>query len=210
MNNENLKNSIFSGVFWKFAERILAQGVSFIVSVILARILMPSDYGIVALILEYIIIAEVLVTSGFSTAFVQNKEANRIDFSTNFYCSLAVSVLVYLILFIAAPFIEKFYDMQRLALVLRVFALRIPLSAYSAIQHAYVERHMIFKRYFFSTLGGTLISGVVGIIMAYKGFGAWALIAQYFTNTIVDILDLSITVPWHPELVFSWKSAKSM
>ena len=210
MDSENLKNSIFSGVFWKFAERILAQGVSFIVSVILARILMPSDYGIVALILVFINIANVFVTSGFSTALVQNKEANRIDFSTNFYCSLAVSVLVYLILFIAAPFIEKFYDMQGLALVLRVFALRIPLSAYSAIQHAYVERHMIFKRYFFSTLGGTLISGVVGIIMAYKGFGAWALIAQYFTNTIVDILVLSITVPWHPEFAFSWKSAKSM
>ena len=113
----------------------------------------------------FINIANVFVTSGFSTALVQNKEANRIDFSTNFYCSLAVSVLVYLILFIAAPFIEKFYDMQGLALVLRVFALRIPLSAYSAIQHAYVERHMIFKRYFFSTLGGTLISGVDGIIM---------------------------------------------
>ena len=210
MNNENLKNSIFSGVFWKFAERILAQGVSFIVSVILARILMPSDYGIVALILVFINIADVFVTSGFSTALVQNKDADRIDFSTNFYSSMAVSILVYLILFIAAPFIEKFYDMQGLALILRVFALRIPLSAYSAIQHAYVERHMIFKRYFFSTLGGTLISGVVGIIMAYKGFGAWALIAQYFTNTIVDIIVLSITVPWHPEFVFSWKSAKSM
>lgn len=210
MNNENLKNTIFSGVFWKFAERILAQGVSFIVSVILARILMPSDYGIVALILVFINIANVFVTSGFSTALVQNKDADIIDFSTNFYCSLAVSILVYLILFIAAPFIEKFYDMQGLALILRVFALRIPLSAYSAIQHAYVERHMIFKRYFFSTLGGTLISGVVGIIMAYKDFGAWALIAQYFTNTIVDILVLSITVPWHPEFAFSWKSAKSM
>ena len=210
MDSENLKNSIFSGVFWKFAERILAQGVSFIVSVILARILMPSDYGIVALILVFINMANVFVTSGFSTALVQNKDADRTDFSTNFYCSLAVSILVYLILFIVAPFIEGFFDMQGLALILRVFALRIPLSAYSAIQHAYVERHMIFKRYFFSTLGGTLISGVVGIIMAYKGFGAWALIAQYFTNTIVDIFVLSITVPWHPEFVFSWKSAKSM
>ena len=98
--------------------------------------------------------------------------------------------------------------MQGLALVLRVFALRIPLSAYSAIQHAYVERHMIFKRYFFSTLGGTLISGVVGIIMAYKGFGAWALIAQYFTNTIVDILVLSITVPWHPVFAFSFSRTR--
>ena len=210
MNNENLKNSIFSGVIWKFAERILAQGVSFIVSVVLARILMPSDYGIVALILVFINIANVFVTSGFSTALVQNKEANNIDFSTNFYCSLFISILVYLVLFIAAPYIENFYNMEGLTIILRIFALRIPLSAYSAIQHAYVERHMIFKRYFFSTLGGTLISGVVGIFMAYKGFGAWALIAQYFTNTIVDILVLSFTVPWHPELCFSWKSAKSM
>lgn len=210
MNSESLKKSIFSGVFWKFSERILAQGVSFIVSVILARILMPSDYGIVALILVFINLANVFVTSGFSTALVQNKDANSVDFSTNFYCSLAISLLVYLVLFIFAPYIEDFYSMDGLSLVLRVFALRIPLSAYSAIQHAYVERHMIFKRYFFSTLGGTLISGVVGILMAYKGFGAWALIAQYFTNTIVDIIVLSITVPWHPELVFSWKSAKSM
>ena len=86
MNNESLKNSIFSGVFWKFAERILAQGISFIVSVVLARILMPADYGIVALILVFINIANVFVTSGFNTALVQNKDADRIDFSTNFYC----------------------------------------------------------------------------------------------------------------------------
>lgn len=210
MNNGNLKNQVFSGLIWKFAERILAQGVSFIVSVVLARILMPSDYGIVALILVFINIANVFVTSGFSTALVQNKDANSVDFSTNFYCSLAMSILVYWILFAIAPFLSQFYEMPDLALILRVFALRIPLSAYSAIQHAYVERNMIFKRYFFSTLGGTLISGVVGIMMAYNGFGAWALIAQYFTNTIVDIFVLSITVPWHPEFLFSWKSAKSM
>ena len=206
----NLKSQIFSGVFWKFAERILAQGVSFIVSVVLARILMPSDYGMVALILVFINIANVFVTSGFSTALVQNKDANNVDFSTNFYCSFAVSMLVYIVLFVAAPYIENFYKMDGLSLILRVFSLRIPLSAYSAIQHAYVERHMIFKRYFFSTLGGTMVSGVVGIILAYLGFGAWALVAQYFTNTIVDILVLSITVPWHPELCFSWTSAKSM
>lgn len=210
MDDSNLKNKIFSGLIWKFAERILAQGVSFIVSVVLARMLLPSDYGIVALILVFINIANVFVTSGFSTALVQNKNSDNIDFSTNFYCSLAVSILIYILLFVIAPFLSSFYKMPDLTLILRVFALRIPLSAYSAIQHAYVERHMIFKRYFFSTLGGTLISGVVGIIMAYNGFGAWALIAQYFTNTIVDILVLSITVPWHPEFVFSWKSAKGM
>lgn len=210
MSDKSLKSQVFSGLVWKFAERILAQGVSFIVSVVLARILMPSDYGIVALILVFINIANVFVTSGFSTALVQNKDATNDDFSTNFYCSLAMSILVYVVLFMAAPYIETFYKMDGLSLILRVFALRIPLSAYSAIQHAYVERHMIFRRYFFSTLGGTLLSGVVGIIMALNGFGAWALIAQYFTNTIVDIIILSITVPWHPQLVFSWQSAKSM
>lgn len=208
--NDNLKNSIFSGVFWKFLERILAQGVSFVVSVVLARILMPEDYGVVALILVFINIADVFVTSGFNTALVQKKDADRVDFSTNFYCSLLVSIIVYLALFIGAPFIEDFYDIEGLATILRVFSIRIPLSAYSAIQHAYVERHMIFKKYFFSTLGGTLISGVLGIIMAYMGFGAWALIAQYMANTIVDILVLTFTVPWHPEFVFSWKSAKNM
>ena len=161
MKDKDLKNKVFSGLVWKFAERILAQRVSFIVSVVLARILMPSDYGIVALILVFINIANVFVTSGFSTALVQNKDANSVDFSTNFYCSLAMSILVYWILFVIAPFLSQFYEMPDLALILRVFALRIPLSAYSAIQHAYVERNMIFKRYFFSTLGGTLISGVV-------------------------------------------------
>lgn len=210
IKEKNIKNKIFSGVVWKFAERILAQGVSFFISVVLARILAPSDYGIVALILIFINIADVFVISGFSTALIQNKDANKVDFSTNFYCSFIISFFMYMILFLLAPFIEKFYNMQNLALILRVFSLRIPLSAYSAIQHAYVERNMIFKRYFFSTLFGTVISGVVGIIMAYKGFGVWALISQYFTNTIIDIIILSITVPWHPECIFSWKSAKNM
>lgn len=209
-DSENLKRKIFTGLLWKFAERISAQGVSFLVSVVLARILMPSDYGSVALILVFINIANVFVTSGFSTALVQKKDADSVDFSTNFYCSLCMSVLVYAVLFLAAPWIASFYEMPELIQILRVFALKIPLSAYSAIQHAYVERNMLFKRYFFSTLGGTLISGAVGIVMAICGFGAWALIAQYFTNTIVDILVLSITVPWHPKLAFSWKSAKSM
>ena len=127
------------------------------------------------------------VTSGFSTALVQNKNATEIDFSTNFYCSLVMSIIVYAFMFFVSPFIANFYNMPELIIIIKVFSLRIPLSAISAIQHAYVERHMLFKRYFFSTLFGTLISGVVGIFLAYTGFGVWALIAQYFTNTIIDI-----------------------
>ena len=205
-----MKSRVFFGIIWKFSERILAQSVSFIVSVILARLLLPEEYGIVSLVLVFINLANVFVVSGFATALVQNKNAADVDFSTNFYCGLALSVLIYAILFFAAPWIAAFYAIPRLVPVLRVFALRIPISSVSAIQHAYVERHMIFKRFFFSTLFGTLLSGAAGIALAYAGFGVWALVAQYFTNTVVDILILGITVPWRPRLLFSWASAKAM
>lgn len=208
--NNGLKNKIFSGLFWKFGERILAQGVSFAVSVVLSRLLLPDDYGVVAIVLIFINIANVFVTSGFSTALVQNKEATELDFSTNFYCSLGMSAFVYAVMFLISPLIANFYGMPELILIIRIFSLRIPLSAFSAIQHAYVERNMLFKRYFFSTLFGTLISGVVGIALAYMGFGVWALIAQYFTNTIIDILVLLVTIEWKPKLMFSVSSAKNM
>ena len=208
--NNGLKNKIFSGLFWKFGERILAQGISFAVSVVLSRLLLPDDYGVVAIVLIFINIANVFVISGFSTALVQNKDATDVDFSTNFYCSLGMSFVVYGVMFFASPQIAVFYEMPELVLIIRLFSLRIPLSAFSAIQHAYVERHMLFKRYFFSTLFGTVTSGVVGIALAYIGFGVWALIAQYFTNTIIDILVLLVTIEWKPKLMFSVQSAKNM
>lgn len=208
--SNNLKNKVLSGLFWKFSERILAQGVSFLVSIFLARILSPSDYGIISIVLIFITLANVFVTSGFSTALVQKKNASKEDFSTNFYCSLFVSIIIYIVLFSLAPYISSFYNNRQLCIVLRIFSLRIPLSAFSAIQHAYVERNMMFKKYFFSTLFGTLASGVIGILLAYQGYGVWALVAQYLTNTLIDIIVLLITVDFKPTLEFSYKSAKSM
>ena len=210
MENNEIKKKVFSGVIWKFCERILAQGISFIVSVVLARLLLPSEYGTVAMVMIFITIAEVFMTSGFSTSLIQKKDANETDFSTIFYCNLVVSVILYIVLFSIAPIIANFYNTPILIPVLRVFALKIPISAYNSVQHAYVSRNMIFKRFFFSTLFGTLLSGFVGIIMAILGFGVWALVAQYLTNTIVDSIILSFTVPWHPQLKFSWNSAKNL
>ena len=186
MAEANSKNKVLAGLFWKFGERILAQGVSFVVSVVLARLLAPSDYGIIAMVLIFITIADVFVSSGFATALIQKKDSDATDFSTMFYCSLAASIFIYVIVYAMAPFIASFYREPILKNVLRVFALRIPLSVYNTIQHAYVSRHMLFKRFFFSTLFGTLFSGIVGIVMAYMGAGVWALVAQYFTNTIID------------------------
>lgn len=211
MRKENAsRNKILSGLVWKFGERILAQGVSFLVSVVLARLLAPDDYGMIAMVLVFIAIADVFVSSGFATALIQKKDSDEVDFSTMFYCSLAVSILIYGIIFVIAPYISDLYGEPELTRVLRIFALRIPLSVYNTIQHAYVSRHMLFKRFFFSTLVGTVSSGVVGIGMAYAGYGIWALVAQYFVNTVMDTLVLACTVSWHPRLLFSWKAAKSL
>lgn len=210
MNNakNNNDNRIFSGLFWKFCERVLAQLISFIVSVILARMLLPEEYGIVSIVLIFITFADVFVSSGFSTALIQKKNADETDFSSLFYCSLVVSIIIYIILFVLSPLIADFYNMPILCSALRVFALRIPLSSYNSIQHAYVSRHMLFKRFFYSTLIGTLISGVAGIAMAYANYGVWALVAQYLINTVVDTIILSFTVSWHPKKIFSWHSTK--
>ena len=208
--NEEKGNTITSSLIWKFSERVLAQVVSFIVSIILARMLLPDDYGVIALVMIFIVFADVFVTSGFSTSLIQKRDANKTDFSTIFYCSFVVSLLLYVILFLASPAISVFFKTPNLVPVLRVLALRIPISSYNSIQHAYVSRHMMFRKFFFSTLFGTVISGVIGIVTAYAGFGVWALVVQYMTNIVVDTIWLSFTVKWHPSFLFSWDSAKEL
>jgi len=204
------ENKVISSLFWKFMERICAQLVSFLITIILARMLMPQDYGIVSMILVFITIADVFVTSGFSSSLIQKKDADEKDFSTMFCLSLMSSIFIYVILYLCAPYIAEFYRMPQLSVILRVFALKLPITAFNSIQHAYISKKLIFKKFFFSTLIGTLISGIVGVVMAYKGFGVWALVAQYLTNSVIDTLVLFITIPWRPKLSFSLKSAKKM
>ncbi len=203
-------NQIFSGLFWKFGERIIAQGVSFLVSMILARLLMPEQYGTVALVLVFINLANVFVTNGLGDALIQKKNSDKKDFSTIFYCSVIMSILLYLILFFSAPSIASFYQNDELIDIIRILSIQIPLAAIKNIQHSYVSKHMMFKKFFYSTLGGTLISGIIGIYLAYNGFGVWALVAQYLINSTIDILILFLTVNWKPSLDFSTKSAKTL
>lgn len=201
---------LFHNVAWKTGERFFSQLVAFVISIILARLLTPDDYGVIAMILVFINIADVFVQSGFTSALIQKKDADQTDFSTIFYCSLLASVVIYLILFFSSPFVGHFYNNESIVLYLRVFSLKIPISVYNSIQHAYVSRHMLFKRFFLSTLVGTILSGIIGIVMAYFGYGAWALITQYISNTVFDTLVLCVTVPWRPSLSFSLRRAKSL
>ena len=210
-NNEtNIKSKVFSGLLWKFGERIAAQLISLIVSIILARLLLPSEYGAVALVMVFITIANVFVSSGFGNALIQKKDADNLDFSSVFYINILLSIGLYFIIFFCAPLVAQFFEMEILAPALRVLGIRIPIAAINTVQQAYVSRNMLFKRFFWSTLFGTLISGVVGVIMAYQGFGVWALVTQYLVSTSVDTVVLWFTVRWRPDRAFSLTRAKEL
>lgn len=203
-------NKIVSGMIWRFGEKITAQLVSFAVSIVLARLLMPDDYGIVAIVNVFIAIAEIFVTSGFGTSLIQKKDADDIDFSSVFWCNLIFSIMLYMALFFFASNIANFYNMPLIAPVLRVFGLRLPIAAINSIQNAYVSRNMDFKKFFWATLIGTIVSAALGITMAYMGFGVWALIAQYLSNSIIDTIVLFIIIKWRPLFVFSAERVKPL
>lgn len=207
-NDSSIRGRIFSGLFWKFGERITAQVVSLVISIVLARLLTPDDYGSVALILVFITIADVFVSNGFGNALIQKKDADNLDFSSVFYINIGLSIVLYILLFLLAPFVARFYSMPILTSVLRVLGVRIIVASVNSIQHAYVSRHMLFKRFFLSTLFGTALSGMVGIVLAYSGFGVWALVAQYLVNTCTDTIVLWFTVKWRPMKACSWDRAK--
>ena len=202
------KMTVISNLVWRFAERCGAQLVSFVVSIVLARILAPEDYGTIALVTVFTAILQVFVDSGLGTALIQKKDADEIDFSSVFYFNFVVCLILYLGMFAAAPFIADFYGDVTLVPVIRILSLTIVISGVKGIQQAYVSRNMLFKRFFFSTIGGTIFSAVLGIAMAYAGFGIWALVAQQLSNTFIDTLILWITVRWRPTKSFSWTRLK--
>lgn len=204
------KKTIVSNFIWRFAERCGAQIVSFIVSIVLARILLPEDYGTIALVTVFTAILQVFVDSGLGTALIQKKDADDLDFSSVFFFNFGVCIILYGGLFIAAPFIARFYGNGDLTSVIRVIGLTIVVSGVKGIQQSYVSRNMMFKRFFFSTLGGTIFSAFLGIGMAYAGAGVWALVAQQLSNTMIDTLILWITVKWRPKLQFSWNRLKGL
>ena len=204
------RGSVISNLIWRFAERCGAQGVQFIVSLVLARLLEPSAYGTIALVTVFTTILQVFVDSGMGNALIQKKNADETDFSTVFYFNIFICLILYLGIFIAAPFIARFYNDESLTAVIRVLSLTIVISGVKNVQQAYVSRNMLFKRFFFATLGGTIGSAMLGIIMAYKGFGVWSLVAQQLLNTAASTAILWITVKWHPKLLFSLKRLKGL
>ena len=207
---KSLRAKTASGFAYKFAERVGAQGVSFVVQLLLARILTPEEFGLVALVIVFISICDVFVTYGFGNSLIANKNSDSADFSTCFYFGLSLAFVVYLVVFFAAPAIESFYDKPGLSTVLRVMALRIPIAAINTVQHAYVSKNMQFHKFFYATLIGTVVSGLIAVLMAYRGFGIWALVEQNLGNVAIDTVCLWFIVGWSPTLEFSLPKLKAI
>lgn len=202
--------TVFNNFLWRFLERCGAQGVTFVVSIVLARLLDPAVYGTVALVTVFTTILQVFVDSGMGNALIQKKNADDLDFSSVFWFNITVCTVLYTGMFFAAPLIAKFYDMPELTPVVRVISLSLIISGVKNVQQAYVSRNMLFKRFFFATLGGTVGAAVIGILMAYHGFGVWALVTQMLFNAFVDTVILWITVKWRPKLMFSFERLKGL
>lgn len=207
---ENANRTVLNNFFWRFSERCGAQLVTFIVSIVLARILSPENYGTVALITVFTNIMQVFVDSGLGTALIQKKDADDLDFSSVFYFNFAVCIVLYLAMFFAAPVIARFYNDATLTPIVRTISLTILISGVKGVQQSYVSRNMLFKRFFYATLGGTIFSAFLGIGMAYAGAGVWAIVAQQLSNTFIDTVILWITVKWRPKRMFSWARLKQL
>ena len=197
------RSTIIWSLLWGLLEKCSVQVVSFLVTIVLARLLLPEEYGIVALISIFIALATVIIDGGLNTALVQKKDANEEDFSTIFYVSMGLSLLMYVLLFTLAPVLASFYDMIELTLVIRVLSLSLFFYAFNSVQRAYVYKNMMFRQMFICSLIAVIISGIIGVYMAYVGYGVWSLVVQSISNIAFTSLIMWFVVKWRPRLVFS-------
>ena len=207
---KQINKTVVSNLFWRLAERFGAQGVTLLVSAILARLLDPEVYGTVAIITVITTILQVFLDGGFSMSLIQKKDADDLDFSSVFYFNVVFGLILYALLFLTSPLIARFYKMPELTALIRVLGLTLIIFSLKSVQQAYVSRNMLFKKFFFATLGGTIGAAVVGIWLAYLGYGVWALVAQHLFNMLVDTIILWFTVKWRPRFAFSWDRLKGL
>jgi len=209
-NNSSLKSKAAKGMAWSAFGTFSSQGISFAIGIILARLLMPSDYGMIGMLAIFFAVSQLLVESGFSNALIQKIDRTEDDYSTIFYVNLLVSIIIYLILFITAPFIAHFYNTPELTLITRVLSLNILIGSFAIVQQARLKILLDFKTPALITILSVAVSGAIGIVMAIYGYGVWALVIQSICATIVRTIFLFIFNRWLPKLVFSISSLKQL
>lgn len=206
----NSRQTVISNLIWRFMERCGSQLISFVVSVVLARLLAPELYGSIALVTVITSVLQVFVDSGMANALIQKKDTDDLDYSSVFYFNLVFCLILYIGLFFAAPLIGRIYKDISLVPVIRVLGLTLVVSGIKNVQQAYVSKTMQFRRFFFATLGGTLLSAAAGITMAYAGYGVWALVAQQLLNAAANTAILWLTVGWKPKQMFSFHRLRGL
>lgn len=200
-----LKQKVIHGVFWRMLEQFGMQAITFAVSIVLARVLGPEEFGTVALLTIFLSLSQCLVNSGFGSALIQKKNSDDLDYNSVFYLSIGISLALYLILWFCAPMISSFYGRPVLVAVLRVSALKLLFDAINGVQNSVLSREMLFNLSFRITLSGTVVSGIVGISMAYSGFGIWALVWSTLSGGLVATTVRWFLIGWRPSLRFSWQ-----
>ena len=207
---KSLKDKTFKGIVWSSVDRFTTQGIAFIFNILIARILLPSDYGVVAMLGIFLAISQAFIDSGFGTALIRKPDRTETDFCTVFYFYIAVSLIFYIILWVAAPYIALFYDIPLLKSVTRVVSLRLVFSSLSGVHNAKLAIDINFKTRAKISIAVTLLTGVIGLWMAYSGYGVWALVMQAVISSLLTSILLWIYVRWMPGLTFSWKSFREM
>lgn len=202
---DNIRHKTIWGFFYKLAERGATQIISFVVQIILARMLLPEEFGTIALLMVLMSILDVFVTYGFGNSLVVDKNSDDLDFSTCLYFGVSLSVVLYIIIFLLSPYIsEFFYARSEFCILIKIMALRMPISAVNSVQYAYISKKMQFMLFFYATLIGTLLSGIISITIAFLGFGVWALVALYLSNAFISTLSLWYFSEWRPKWLFSF------
>ena len=203
---DSLKKTALKGTVWSTIERFSVQGVTFVVMIIMARLLDPTDYGLVGMLTIFIAISQALVDSGFSQALIRKQKRTQTDNSTVFYFNIAVGLILYLILFFAAPAIARFYSQPLLVPLTRVIGLSVLINSFVVVQRALFTVQIDFKTQAKASMSAALVSGAVGIYMAYTGFGVWSIAAQQIVNLLVNVSLLWVMSSWRPSWAYSWKS----
>ncbi len=208
--DHTFRNKTISGVIWKALESGGYQAIRFVISVVLARMLSPENYTTLALLLIFVNIADVFVKRGFATALIQRKDADNLDFSSVLWASLAIAVVFYAALFFGAPAIARFYEEPMIVPALRVVSVVLFSGAFNSVQSAIITRKLEFRKLSIATLSATLVSGAIGIYMAYAGFGVWALVVQQMLGSFATVVLLLVLDRWHPAFAFSLERVRSL
>lgn len=203
MSTDSLKQKTTSGLFWSSVERFSNQGVQFVFSIILARLLSPSDYGIIAMVTIFFAVAQSFVDSGFSNALVRKADRTEEDLSTCFYFNIGVGIIAYFVLFLIAPLVATFYNQPILSPIIRITGLGVILNSLCVVQQALFTIKIDFKSQAKITLSATILSGIVGVVLAYQEYGIWALVWQGVIGTIIRMGLLWLTSQWRPKTGFS-------